>query len=52
VIVHGSQPKFTLTEIVEDMHRAVRYVRHHAKAYGVDPQRLAIGGARRAVICR
>jgi acetyl esterase/lipase len=45
VVVHGSQPKFTLTEIVEDMHRAVRYIRSHAKEYGVDPQRLAIGGA-------
>lgn len=44
-VVHGSQPKFTLTEILEDMHRAVRYIRHHAKDHGIDPDRLAIGGA-------
>lgn len=28
--LHGSQPKFTLPEIVEDAHRAVRFVRHSA----------------------
>src|SRR5262249_1610582 len=26
-VVHGSQPKFTIPEILQDMHRAVRYVR-------------------------
>lgn len=43
-VVHGSQPKFTIPEVLEDMHRAVRYVRHHAKEYGVDPDRLGITG--------
>lgn len=43
-VVHGSQPKFTIPEVLDDMHRAVRFVRHHAKEYGVDPERLAITG--------
>ena len=43
-VVHGSQPKFTIPEVVEDMHRAVRYVRYHAADYGVDPQRFGISG--------
>ena len=43
-IYHVSQPKATIMEIVEDMHRAVRFVRFHAKEYGVDPQRLGVTG--------
>ena len=43
-VVHGSQPKYTVPEILEDMHRAVRYVRHHAAIYKVDPERLGIFG--------
>lgn len=44
-VVHGSQPKFTVIEILEDMHRAVRFIRYHAKDYHIDPDRLAILGA-------
>jgi len=44
-IVHGSQPKFIVPEIVQDIHRAVRFVRHNASQYGVDPNRLGITGA-------
>jgi len=43
-VVHGSNPKFTNVEAVEDMHRSVRYIRHHAKDYNVDPDRLCITG--------
>lgn len=43
-VVHGSQPKFTIPEITEDMHRAVRYIRHHAKEYGIDPDKIGISG--------
>src|SRR5579875_1161304 len=34
-VVHGSQPKYTIPEILEDMHRAVRFIRHHAKDYHI-----------------
>jgi acetyl esterase/lipase len=44
-VVHGSQPKFTTDEIVEDMHRAVRFIRHNAKRFGIDPDRIGIMGA-------
>ena len=43
-VYHVSQPKATIMEIVEDMHRAVRFVRHHAKDYGIDPQRIGVTG--------
>jgi acetyl esterase/lipase len=43
-VVHGSQPKFCITEIVPDIHRAVRFIRHNAARYGVDPNRLGITG--------
>jgi acetyl esterase/lipase len=29
-VVHGSQPRFTLPEILDDMHRAVRFIRANA----------------------
>ncbi len=44
-VSHSSQPKFNVTEIVPDIHRAVRFIRVHAKDYGVDPDRLGIMGA-------
>jgi acetyl esterase/lipase len=44
-VVHGSQPRFIIPEIVQDIHRSVRYIRLHAREYGVDPGRLGISGA-------
>lgn len=44
-VVHGSQPKFIIPEIVQDLERAVRFIRHNAGAYGVDPNRLGITGS-------
>lgn len=43
-VVHGSQPKYTIPEIVQDVERATRYVRTHAREYAVDPNRLGISG--------
>jgi acetyl esterase/lipase len=43
-VVHGSQPKFTIPEIVQDIHRAVRFIRANAAQFGVDPERLGISG--------
>jgi acetyl esterase/lipase len=43
-VVHGSNPKFIITEITEDIHRAVRFIRHNAAKYGVDPNKLGITG--------
>jgi acetyl esterase/lipase len=44
-IVHGTQPRFPVGEIVKDIQRAVRFVRFHAADYGVDPNKLGISGA-------
>ena len=44
-VVHGSQPRFTIPEIVKDMNRAVRFIRFHAKDYQIDPDRIGITGA-------
>ena len=44
-VVHGSQPQYTVPEIIQDINRAVRFIRVHAKDYGVDGDRLGISGA-------
>lgn len=44
-VLHGSQPKFNILEAVEDMHKAIRFIRHNAKSYGIDPNRIGITGA-------
>jgi acetyl esterase/lipase len=44
-VVHGSQPKFNVTEVVQDIHRAVRFIRHNAAKWSVNPDRLGISGA-------
>lgn len=43
-VSHLSQPDATIMEIVEDVNRAVRFVRHHADEYGVNRERLAVVG--------
>ena len=43
-VVHGSNPKFTIPEVLEDMNRAVRFIRFHAKDYAIDPGQLGITG--------
>lgn len=44
-VVHGSQPKFNVSEIIPDIHRAVRFVRVNAEKYGIKPDKLGIFGA-------
>ncbi len=43
-VCHISQPDSTVPEIVQDMHRAIRFIRFNAKTYGVDPERLGVTG--------
>jgi acetyl esterase/lipase len=43
-VVHGSQPKFSIPEVLEDMHRAVRFIRSRAEQYKIDPDRIGITG--------
>jgi acetyl esterase/lipase len=44
-VVHGSQPRYTVPEIIQDLNRAVRFIRYHGKDYGTDPARIGIAGA-------
>jgi acetyl esterase/lipase len=43
-VVHCSNPKYSIPEILEDLHRAVRFIRHNAKEYGIEGDRLGIIG--------
>ncbi|MGC8643373.1 MAG: prolyl oligopeptidase family serine peptidase [Isosphaeraceae bacterium] len=43
-VVHGSQPRYTIPEILTDMNRAVRFIRSHASLYKIDPNRIGITG--------
>ncbi len=51
-ITHGSQPEFSVMEIVEDIQRGVRFARLHAREQGVDPARLGVvGGSSGGHLC-
>ncbi len=43
-VYHVSQPKATVMEIVDDVNRAVRFIRTHATEHGVAPDRLGVTG--------
>jgi acetyl esterase/lipase len=43
-VVHGSQPRFTVPEIMEDVQRATRFVRHNAAQWNIDPNKLGVTG--------
>ena len=44
-VVTSSQPAFTIPELVDDVHRAVRFVRHNASRFGIRPDRLGVTGS-------
>lgn len=41
---HGSSPRYSIPEAVSDVRRSVRYIRLHAKRFGVDADRLGVWG--------
>jgi acetyl esterase/lipase len=43
-VFHGSQPRYTVPEISQDIARAVRFVRYNAAGFGVHPERLGMFG--------
>jgi len=43
-VCHISQPDATVMEIIEDVHRGIRFIRHHAEKYGIDPNRIGVTG--------
>ncbi|MGB7291201.1 MAG: alpha/beta hydrolase [Thermodesulfobacteriota bacterium] len=44
-VVHGSQPKYTIPEIIDDLNRAVRFIRYNAHEFMIDAGRIGIWGA-------
>ncbi len=43
-IRHGCQPKFIIPEITQDINRAVRFIRHNAAMWNLDPDKFGISG--------
>ena len=43
-VTHGSTPLFNAEEATGDVHRAVRFIRHNARSYGIDPRRIGAVG--------
>jgi acetyl esterase/lipase len=43
-VCHGCQPRFTIPETISDIQRAVRFIRLHAREYGIDAERIGITG--------
>lgn len=43
-VVHGSQPRFIVPEIMEDVQRATRFVRLNAARWNIDPNKLGVTG--------
>lgn len=43
-VVHGAQPRFKVSEIVDQVRTATRFVHEHAAEYGVEPNRLGVSG--------
>lgn len=44
-VYHGSSPRFTVPEAVEDVRKALQFVHANAADFGVDPQRLGVHGS-------
>ncbi|HEX8524000.1 MAG TPA: alpha/beta hydrolase [Tepidisphaeraceae bacterium] len=44
VVVHGSQPRYTIPDAIGDVKHAVRFVRANAKRWTVDEKRLGVFG--------
>ncbi|MSR32728.1 MAG: alpha/beta hydrolase [Gemmataceae bacterium] len=43
-VVHGSNPKFTIPDAIDDLHLATRYIRSKAKEFAIDPGKIGIIG--------
>jgi acetyl esterase/lipase len=43
-VCHISQPASTVMEIIDDMHRGLRFIRHNARGFGIDPARIGVTG--------
>ncbi|MEX0321662.1 MAG: prolyl oligopeptidase family serine peptidase [Puniceicoccaceae bacterium] len=44
-VVHGSQPRYKVRDIMGFMHRAVRFIRFNADTWKIDPDRIGVTGS-------
>ncbi len=44
-VVHGSQPRYKVRDVIGFMHRAVRFIRTNADRWSIDPDRIGVTGA-------
>lgn len=43
-VMHGSQPRYAIPDAVNDIQRAVKYIRFNAAKLGIDPNHIGITG--------
>lgn len=44
-VSHSSQPRYSIDDLRGDIPRAVRFVRHHAGRFRIDPGRIGVAGS-------
>lgn len=45
LVSHGSRPRYKVPEIIDQVQRAIQYVRYNARTFGVDPAKFGIIGS-------
>lgn len=45
LVMHGSQPRYTIIDATTDLKRAVRYIRYNAKEHNINPLQIGIMGS-------
>ncbi|HUV62290.1 MAG TPA: right-handed parallel beta-helix repeat-containing protein [Sedimentisphaerales bacterium] len=43
-VVHGCVPRYTIPDYYSDVRRAIRFIRHNARTYKIDPERIGMSG--------
>ncbi|MGV8138907.1 MAG: prolyl oligopeptidase family serine peptidase [Mangrovibacterium sp.] len=44
IITHCSQPRYNIPEIIDQIQRAIRFIRFNAGKYGIDPNKFGVFG--------
>ena len=44
IVMHGSQPRYTIPDEITDLKRAVRFIRYNAREYHIDSNHIGITG--------
>jgi acetyl esterase/lipase len=44
IVFHGSEPIYTIPDAIDDIQRAVRFIRYNAKGYGFNPEKIGVIG--------